>query len=67
VMVPMHYGTFWLAEEPLEEPLPRLLASAGRLGLAGHIAVVGEGETRVFGVTGQILGDSQESGTMSAL
>ena len=28
-MVPMHYGTFWLSEEPLDEPLPRLLASRG--------------------------------------
>jgi L-ascorbate metabolism protein UlaG (beta-lactamase superfamily) len=48
VMVPMHYGTFWLAEEPIEEPLPRLLRSAGRLGLRERVAVVREGETQIF-------------------
>jgi L-ascorbate metabolism protein UlaG (beta-lactamase superfamily) len=48
-MVPMHYGTFWLSEEPMDEPLPRLLASAERLGLRDRIAVVREGETRSFG------------------
>lgn len=48
-MVPMHYGTFWLSEEPMEEPLPRLLGSADRLGIVDRIAVVREGETRSFG------------------
>ena len=48
-MVPMHYGTFWLSEEPMHEPLPRLLASADRLGLGECMAVVREGETRSFG------------------
>lgn len=48
-MVPMHYGTFWLSEEPVGEPLPRLLASAKKFGLAERIAVVREGETRSFG------------------
>jgi L-ascorbate metabolism protein UlaG (beta-lactamase superfamily) len=67
VMVPMHYGTFWLAEEPLEEPLPRLLASAERLGLAEHIAVVAEGETRIFRAPARTLKDHQEAGTASAL
>jgi L-ascorbate metabolism protein UlaG (beta-lactamase superfamily) len=66
-MVPMHYGTFWLSEEPLEEPLPRLLASAKRLGLADRIAVVQEGETKVFRVANQALRDHQEAGTASAL
>ncbi len=47
-MVPMHYGTFWLSEEPMEEPLPRLLTSAAALKLAHKVAVVREGETRVF-------------------
>jgi L-ascorbate metabolism protein UlaG (beta-lactamase superfamily) len=67
VMVPMHYGTFWLAEEPLEEPLPRLLASAEREGLADRIAVVGEGETHIFRAAGEIRQDHQEAGTASAL
>ncbi len=47
-MVPMHYGTFWLSEEPVTEPLPRLLASAGKMGLSEKIRVVREGETAVF-------------------
>ena len=47
-MVPMHYGTFKLSHEPMEEPVPRLLASATRLGLAEQMRVVPEGETAVF-------------------
>lgn len=47
-MVPMHYGTFWLSEEPMEEPLPRLLAAAAGARLADRIAVIREGETRSF-------------------
>jgi L-ascorbate metabolism protein UlaG (beta-lactamase superfamily) len=67
VMVPMHYGTFWLSEESLEEPLPRLLASAERLGLSERVAVVAEGETRIFRAAGRSLKDHQEAGTASAL
>ncbi|MGI8772075.1 MAG: MBL fold metallo-hydrolase [Acidobacteriaceae bacterium] len=47
-MVPMHYGTFWLGEEPMEEPVPRLLAAADTMGLRSKVRVVGEGETVVF-------------------
>ena len=47
-MVPMHYGTFWLSEEPLEEPLPRLLACAEAMGLADRIAVVQRARRRSF-------------------
>jgi L-ascorbate metabolism protein UlaG (beta-lactamase superfamily) len=47
-MVPMHYGTFRLSQEPMEEPVPRLLASAAKLGLSGGVRVVAEGETAVF-------------------
>jgi L-ascorbate metabolism protein UlaG (beta-lactamase superfamily) len=54
-MVPMHYGTFWLSEEPVEEPLPRLLESAERAGLRERVRVVREGETAVF--PGGPLGD----------
>ena len=61
-MVPMHYGTFWLAEEPMEEPLPRLLASAERLGLREKIAVIREGETQVFRPLGLGSGDLQMQG-----
>ena len=48
VMVPMHYGTFKLSHEPMEEPVPRLLASAARLGVADKMRVVPEGQTAVF-------------------
>ena len=48
MMVPMHYGTFRLSHEPMEEPVPRLLASAAKLGLADKVKVVREGETAVF-------------------
>jgi L-ascorbate metabolism protein UlaG (beta-lactamase superfamily) len=51
-MVPMHYGTFRLSHEPMEEPVPRLLASAAKMGLANHMCVVPEGETAVFASNG---------------
>ena len=47
-MVPMHYGTFRLSEEPIDEPLPRLMAAAGRAGVRDKIVALGEGETRIF-------------------
>ncbi len=47
-MIPMHYGTFRLSHEPMEEPVPRLLASAKRAGLEDRIRVVPEGSTAVF-------------------
>ena len=44
-MVPMHYGTFRLGREPMEEPLERLSAETARLGLEGRVRVVAEGDT----------------------
>ena len=44
-MVPMHYGTFRLGREPIEEPVQRLLAEAARLGITEQIKVLEEGET----------------------
>jgi L-ascorbate metabolism protein UlaG (beta-lactamase superfamily) len=44
-MVPMHYGTFRLGREPMEEPLQRLEAEAERLGIKGKIKILAEGET----------------------
>lgn len=61
-MVPMHYGTFWLSAEPLEEPLPRLLASAEKMGLADRIAVIREGETRMFSKDTPSLEEDREEG-----
>lgn len=44
-MVPMHYGTFNLGREPMDEPLRRLLAEATRLGIIRQVKVLAEGET----------------------
>lgn len=44
-MVPMHYGTFQLGREPMDEPVRRLLAEAKRLGISERIKVLEEGET----------------------
>ena len=47
-MVPMHYGTFRLGREPMEEPVQRLNADAARLGIESKVRVLGEGETLKF-------------------
>lgn len=46
--VGMHFGTFDLADEPLDEPPRRFLAEAGRRGLGERAFVVAVGETRGF-------------------
>ncbi len=47
-MVPMHYGTFRLSMEPMDEPVPRLLAAAGAAGRQAAMLPLREGETRIF-------------------
>jgi L-ascorbate metabolism protein UlaG (beta-lactamase superfamily) len=44
-MVPMHYGTFRLGREPMEEPPVRLMAEAQRLGVERNVRVLEEGKT----------------------
>ncbi len=44
-MIPMHYGTFRLGREPMDEPVARLEAEARRLVISERITVLGEGET----------------------
>ena len=46
-MVPMHFGTFRLGREPIEEPPVRLMAEARRLGVEERVRVLQEGETVV--------------------
>ena len=46
-MIPMHFGTFRLSQEPVEEPVQRLLAAAKKLDLSDSIRVLAEGETDV--------------------
>lgn len=45
LMIPMHYGTFRLGREPMEEPVKRLRVEAVRLGIADRVRVLEEGET----------------------
>lgn len=47
-LIPMHYGTFSLSEEPMDEPLRRLFAAAQQAGISAAIDALGEGETRVY-------------------
>ena len=47
-LVPMHYGSFSLSEEPMGEPLPRLTEAAKQAGIEGAVDVIHEGETRIF-------------------
>lgn len=44
-MVPMHFGTFRLGREPMDEPLPRLLAAAERAGVHDAVRPLTEGDT----------------------
>jgi L-ascorbate metabolism protein UlaG (beta-lactamase superfamily) len=50
-MVPMHYGTFRLSREPMEEPLEFLRAEAKAAGVEDRLLVLEEGVTRLFGDT----------------
>jgi L-ascorbate metabolism protein UlaG (beta-lactamase superfamily) len=46
-MIPMHFGTFPLGKEPMNEPPVRLMAAARKAGVADRVDVMGEGETLV--------------------
>lgn len=47
-LIPMHYGTFRLGREPMDEPLPRLRAAAARHGVQELVHPLGEGESLVL-------------------
>jgi L-ascorbate metabolism protein UlaG (beta-lactamase superfamily) len=47
-LVPMHYGTFRLSFEDMDEPPARLLELAHGAGLAQHVRVLQEGAPEVF-------------------
>ena len=47
-MVPMHYGSFRLSYEPLEEPLARLQAAAQKFAVADQVSIMTEGAPLVF-------------------
>lgn len=44
-MIPMHYGTFRLGREPMDEPVQRLIAEGLRLEIEEQVRVLTEGET----------------------
>ncbi len=46
-MIPMHFGTFRLSREPMDEPVKRLLSAAAGAGLLPAVQVLGEGESRI--------------------
>ena len=46
--VPMHYGSFRLSFEPVDEPLQRLLACAQKRGILESLTILNEGRTVVF-------------------
>ena len=47
-MIPMHYGTFRLSYEPMEEPLQRLRTAATAAGVSDRVLVLEEGKTKIF-------------------
>ena len=47
-MVPMHYGTFRLSHEPIDEPLELLEKEARAAGVQDRVVVLEEGVTRLF-------------------
>ena len=47
-MVPMHYGSFRLSHEPLDEPLKLLAKEAKRVGIQDRVKVLREGVTAFF-------------------
>jgi L-ascorbate metabolism protein UlaG (beta-lactamase superfamily) len=47
-LIPMHYGTFRLSQEPMEEPLARLLKAAEAAGLGNRVQTLREGDTTIF-------------------
>src|SRR4029078_7484402 len=47
-LIPMHYGSFRLGYEPLDEPLQRLLAAARSQGIENCVKVLTEGKPIVL-------------------
>ncbi len=47
-MIPMHYGSFRLSHEPMDEPLKFLASEAKRHGIEERVLVLQEGVTQLF-------------------
>jgi L-ascorbate metabolism protein UlaG (beta-lactamase superfamily) len=57
-MIPMHFGTFRLGREPMNEPVERLQLDALRLGIPERVRVLQEGETMRLIESGNGLNDA---------
>lgn len=44
-LVPIHWGTFWISDEPMAEPPAMLLAAAERAGLREKIHILTNGQS----------------------
>jgi L-ascorbate metabolism protein UlaG (beta-lactamase superfamily) len=55
-MIPMHFGTFRLGREPMEEPPVRLMDDARRRGIEDKVRILAEGETFVAPPRGEAEG-----------
>jgi L-ascorbate metabolism protein UlaG (beta-lactamase superfamily) len=47
-MVPMHYGSFRLGHEPIDEPLTRLIQDSRRQGIEKQLRILEEGVTQIW-------------------
>src|SRR5216683_6909562 len=59
-MIPMHYGTFRLGREPMDEPVKRLMAEAARLRIGDRVKVLEEGEMMRVGSASAALRSSEK-------
>jgi len=60
----MHYGTFCLSAEPMDEPLPRLLRAGRNDGMGESILPLHEGETKIFAFN-EVSADTSKTLTAS--
>ncbi len=47
-LVPFHWGTFWISDEPMEEPPQKLRAEAGRCNVQERVHILRNGESFQF-------------------
>lgn len=47
-LVPIHWGTFWISDEPMAEPPKMLIAEAERIGLKDKVHVLDNGDSFQF-------------------
>lgn len=62
-MVPMHYNTFRLGREPMDEPLPRLMQAAEEAGVEDNVHPLAEGESWLIPAS---FGEADQDSHLSA-